>query len=150
MVSEASLSSDVATDVQIAAFRAISGWVTAVTWTPWVKKIMEWRREWGFYLCATILRQPWDGSASQHCKTNETNESVECYLLKATLTCSPSGWWPSWLRLSGCCSLAAAGRFESSGSPVAPSPAGTTRQGDIGRCQVSRHTMKTSPKSHGC
>lgn len=43
----------------------------------------------------------------------------------ATLTCSPSGWWQSWLRPSGYHSPAAVGW---SGFPAAPSSAGTIQQ----------------------
>ena len=43
----------------------------------------------------------------------------------ATLTCSPSGWWQSWLRPSGYHSPVA---VEWSGFPAAPSSAGTIQQ----------------------
>lgn len=47
---------------------------------------------------------------------------VKSYLLSVTLTCSPSGWWQSWLRPSGCRSPAAVEWF---GFPAALSPAET-------------------------
>lgn len=46
----------------------------------------------------------------------------------AALTCSPSGWSQSWLHPSGCRSPAA---VEWSGSPAAPSPAGTTHKQQV-------------------
>lgn len=63
--------------------------------------------------------------ADKTCMKLYTGWLVILISCSAALTCFPSGWWQSWLRPSGCRSPAA---VEWSGSPAAPSPAGTTHE----------------------